>query len=310
MPAEQVEIGLRDPADIFAPSVESAMMTAPPAPGPSIVSRLIYLALVVLGFLTWAGEGPLRLGATGPVVLTTGALLVACAPVGFFTYARERQIDQLEERFPDFLRDLNESYGAGLTMAQAIRVASRGDYGKLNPEIRRMANQVSWGTPFPEALKMFGERVGTPIITRAVALIIKTSRAGGNAKDVLQAASRDAREIKALQQERKLSMTLYVIVIYVAFAVFLGVVAALQGLLVPALIKSTTGAAGGTTIAGIAAGNVTFDDFRLIYFGVGLVQAMGSGIVAGVMSEGSYAQGLKHSAILVAMSLLVLGFLI
>jgi flagellar protein FlaJ len=195
-------------------------------------------------------------------------------------------------------------------MAQAIRVAGRGDYGRLNPEIRRMANQVSWGTGFPEAMRMFSERVGTPIITRAVALIIKATRAGGNAKDVLSAAARDAREIKALQQERRLSMTLYVIVVYVAFGVFLGVVAALQGLLVPALLRSTTGVGGGQIGSVVIAQGLTIADFRLIYFGVGIVQAVGSGIVAGVMSEGSYGAGLKHATILVAIAVLVLGVLL
>lgn len=269
--------------------------------------------LLALAFLGWQGivdaVPGARFDAMTPPLLSALALLVACGPMGWFGYVRERHVSQLEERFPDFLRDLNESYGAGLTMAQAIRVAARGDYGKLNPEIKRMANQVSWGTPFHEALTMFADRVETPIVTRAVALINKATRAGGNTKDVLAAAARDAREIKALQQERKLSMTLYVIVIYVAFGVFLGVVAALQGLLVPALLQTTQGV-GSRGLAGLpVATNVSFMDFRLIYFGVGLVQALGSGIVAGVMAEGSYAAGLKHGTILVLLTILTLGLL-
>lgn len=270
--------------------------------------------LLAVAFLSWqgviTGVPGFPFDAMTPPLLAAVAVLVACGPMGWFAYVRERSVSQLEERFPDFLRDLNESYGAGLTMAQAIRVASRGDYGKLNPEIRRMANQVSWGTPFHDALTMFAERVEAPIVTRAVALINKATRAGGNAKDVLAAAARDAREIKALQQERKLSMTLYVIVIYVAFGVFLGVVAALQGLLVPALL-ATTQASGTGGIAGLSvAGNLTFMDFRLIYFGVGMVQALGSGIVAGVMAEGGYSAGLKHGTIMIVLTIATLGLLI
>ena len=271
-------------------------------------------ALLALAFLGWQGivegAGAWRFDAMTPPLLAALAVLVACGPMGWFAYVRERHVTQLEERFPDFLRDLNESYGAGLTMAQSIRVAARGDYGRLNPEIKRMANQVSWGTPFHDALTMFADRVETPIVTRAVALINKATRAGGNTKDVLAAAARDAREIKALQNERKLSMTLYVIVIYVAFGVFLGVVAALQGLLVPALLQTTQGTSA-SGIAGLAvAGNVTHMDFRLIYFGVGMVQAIGSGIVAGVMAEGGYAAGLKHATVLVVLTVVSLGFLV
>lgn len=272
------------------------------------------VALITLAFMGWQSIvtriGPVTFDTMTPPLLATLAVFVTCAPVGYFAYAREKHIHQLEERFPDFLRDLNESYGAGLTMAQAIRVSARGDYGRLNPEIRRMANQVSWGTPFNDALSMFAQRVETPIITRAVALINKATRAGGSAKDVLAAAARDAREIKSLQSERKLSMNLYVIVIYVAFAVFLGVVGALQGMLVPALLGATQSAQGGSIGSLAVRADVSFMDFRLIYFGVGIVQALGSGIVAGVMAEGSFAAGLKHGTILVALTVLVLGLLL
>lgn len=266
--------------------------------------------LLGVSYLTWAGvvtvENPML-----PPLLAAAALLVLCAPLGYFSYANEKRIYLIEERFPDFIRDLNESYSAGLTMAQAVRVAGRGDYGLLNPEIRKMANQVSWGAPVNEALQLFADRVGTPIIQRAVALINKATRAGGNAKEVLAAAARDAREIRSLQSERRLSMTLYVIVIYVAFLVFLGVVAALQGLLVPALLGATRGVANTSGSDALAvSGLVTFTDYRLIYFSVGMVQAVGSGIVAGVMSEGRYSAGLKHAAIMSLMSVIVLGLLL
>lgn len=267
--------------------------------------------LSVAAFLVWAGVLPLRFeDPIVPLVTSASALLVACAPMAYFAFLRARHIHALESRFPDFLRDLNESHASGMTMAQAVRVAARGDYGKLNPEIARMAHQVSWGTSFPDALRMFADRVGTPLVLRAVALISKATSAGGNVKDVLAAAARDAREIGSLDAERRGGMALYVIVIYVAFAVFLGVVAALQGLLVPSLLQSTQGVTGGTLAGVQVGGRLSMDDFRFIYFGVGLVQAIGSGIVAGVMSEGNLGAGLKHCAVLVALTILTLGILL
>lgn len=267
--------------------------------------------LAILGLLAWAG---LLDGApygshpmTGPFFAAV-AILVAGAPSAWFSTATALRTRAIEDRFPDFLRDLNESYAAGMTMAQAIRVASRGDYGKLNDEIRRMANQVSWGTSFPDALRMFADRVQTPLVTRAVALVIKATRAGGNVKDVLAAAARDAREIKSIEADRRTGMALYVIVIYVAFGVFLAVTAALQGLLIPSVLNSTQGLAG---IGSVRFGHaLTITDFRHIFFAVGLVQAIGSGIVAGVMSEGTVGAGLKHAAVMTGISALVLGVLV
>lgn len=268
--------------------------------------------LAVGSFMVWAGLGgiPLPDDPMTPLVLSASAILIACAPSAAFDIQRGARIRAIEKRFPDLLRDLNESHAAGMTMAQAIRVASRGDYGRLNTEIQKMAHQISWGTPFPDALTMFGERVDTPLVVRAVALINKATRAGGNVKDVLAAAARDAREIESLNSDRRSGMALYVIVIYVAYGVFLSVVAALQALLVPSLLASTQGA-GVSRIGNVhVGGRLSLDDFRFMYFGVGIVQAIGSGVVAGVMSEGTLESGLKHATILVALTILSLGILL
>lgn len=268
------------------------------------------LALSLFALASWAGM--LAQSPKLPPILAGSAMVVACLPVAVFSARNAHNIRLIEQRFPDLLRDLNESHSAGLTMAQSIRVAAKGDYGRLNPEVRRMANQVSWGTSFPEALKLFSARIGTPLIHRAVALITKATQAGGNVKDVLAAAARDARELKSLESERRGGMILYVIVIYVAFGVFLAVVAALQGLLIPSVLSSTRAAAGvGAGFSSIGINQqLSLQDFHFIYYGVGLVQAIGSGIVAGVMSEGTLEAGLKHTSILVGVTVIVLGILL
>ena len=280
--------------------------------GTLMATSPLAVLLGVVSFLSWAGLVPFPFPSDpmAPILVGAFGILVACAPTAAFAFVRQRTVRAMEERFPDFLRDLNESYGAGMTMAQAIRVAARGDYGRLNGEIRQMARLVSWGTPFPDALRIFSDRVGTPLVVRAVSLINKATEAGGNVKDVLAAAARDARELEGLESDRRSGMALYVIVIYVAYAVFLSVVAALQGLLVPSLLASTLGTSGAAPGVLAISQRLTHDDFRFIYFGVGLVQALGSGIVAGVMSEGSVSAGLKHSAILVAVTIATLGVLL
>lgn len=282
--------------------------------GAIITTAPVAVLMALASFAAWAGWLPRPGGFLGepvfPPILASAAILVSTAPVAYFTHLRTRHVRAMEERFPDFLRDLNESYAAGMTMAQSIRVASRGDYGRLNPEIRRMAHQVSWGTPFPTALELFADRVGTPLVTRAISLIIKATRAGGNVKDVLAAAARDSRELKAIEADRRLAMALYVIVIYVAFGVFLAVTAALQGLLIPSVLQSTQGLSGQAVGALAVSNALTELDFRFIFLGIGIVQALGSGLVAGAMSEGSMAAGLKHSALMVSVAAIVLGILL
>jgi len=279
-----------------------------------LVATLIPAAgLVTLAFLTWTGVvrvGFISATPIGPPMLGAIAVLLTCSTVGYFSYTREHNIRQLEERFPDFLRDLNESYGAGLTMAQAIRVAARGDYGALNPELKMMAHQVSWGASFTDALRMFAQRVDTPLITRAVSLIIKATAAGGSVKDVLGAAARDAREIEALEAELSRPIARLERHGAISDADLFAIEEAASGALVPSLLQSSTGVAGATTGAFALSGRLTIHDFHAIYFGVGIVQSAGSSIVAGVMSEGKVSAGLTHMAIMCAITVVVLGIVL
>jgi flagellar protein FlaJ len=172
-----------------------------------------------------------------------------------------------------------------------------------------MSRQMSWGLSFPETLRLLAERVHTPLVVRATALIAKATEAGGDSESVMLAAARDAREGKILEGERQLEMTVYVIVIYVAYLVFLGITAVLQGLFVPSMLHAT-GMAGGTGFAGLqTTAGISLSDFHRIYFAVAVVQGLGSGLVAGVMSEGNFAAGLKHASAMIAMAAVVYAVL-
>ena len=88
--------------------------------------------------------------------------MAICGPYGFYTTYKYNKTKAIESRLPDFLRDVAEAGRFGMTLAEAIKVASRGRYGGLTPEIRRMAAQIDWGVPAAEAIRLFAERVDTP----------------------------------------------------------------------------------------------------------------------------------------------------
>ncbi len=236
------------------------------------------------------------------------AFLSAVGPYGFYAAHEHRRIRMLEERFPDFLRDLAASHKGGLTLVQSAMIAARGEYGPLTPEICRMADQLSWNVAFDEALQRFGERVSTPLIQRATTLILEASRSGGNTEDVLLAAARDAREIKNMENERRISMSVYTIVIYVTFFVFLVVAGVLYDQFVPQILQ-TTAAASGSSLTGVegisGVRGVTLDDYRIFFFTAAVVQGLGDGIVAGTMGSGQAKLGLRHSFIMVFITYVV-----
>ncbi|MEA3189985.1 MAG: archaeal flagellar protein FlaJ [Thermoplasmata archaeon] len=274
------------------------------------------LALPVVAFFLGVPTG---LPGTAWIHFACASLLAAMAPYGFYRAREERRIHRMEARFPDFLRDIASSHKGGLTLAESVRVAARGEYGPLTPEVRRMADQITWNLAFTEALQMFADRVDTPLVRRAVALILQADKSGGATTDVLLAAARDAREIKTLQNERRLSMSLYAAVIYVTFFVFLGVAAVLYSQFIPQLVASqnaaaaqaaATGVGGPGGVSGVGGATLRIEDFQLFYFMAAIMQGIGDGIVAGMMGQGRAVLGLRHSCIMVFIAYVTFVFLL
>lgn len=230
------------------------------------------------------------------------ALLVALGPYGFYIAREANRVRRLEERFPDFLRDIASSHKGGLTLHQSVTIAARGEYGPLTPEVRKMADQLSWNVSFHEALERFGARVETPLVQRAVNLILQADKSGGSTTDVLLAAARDAREIKNLENERRQTMSLYTIVVYITFFVFLGVAATLYGQFAPAIVESSEAVQGSALEAQRLTGSqsLSLRDYQLFYFVAAIVQGVGDGIVAGLLGSGKATLGLRHGFIMVA----------
>jgi flagellar protein FlaJ len=229
------------------------------------------------------------------------SILTSFGPYSFYGYARFKKIDKMEERFPEFLRDLSESRRAGMTMSRAVETSAQGNYGRLTPEIKKMAIQISWGCNFSEALKLFANRLKTPLIKRSTSLVIKAQEAGGRVSDIIEAAARDCREIKILQDERKMEMKLYLIIVYIAFFVFLAVIVILSDSFVPKLISSTQDAQG----IGMIKGGHNIWEYQFIYVCAAISQAIGNGLVGGVLGEGNVPAGLRHGFILVLISYII-----
>jgi flagellar protein FlaJ len=215
-------------------------------------------------------------------------LISLMLPYGLYGRRRDQLRSRVEAKFPDFLRDLAEYWKGGLSMTVAIQTLAKGEYGNLNEDVNKMAAQISWGISFGEVLDMFTERVTSPIVTRAVRMVDEANRAGGRIADILLAASFDAREIKALETERRQEVGSYVTVIYASFFVYLGIILVLAQTFIPAIVDSAaaTGSTGSMSI-----GNLTIREMNEVWISTIflyslVVQGIGNGLAAGFMSNG------------------------
>jgi flagellar protein FlaJ len=221
-------------------------------------------------------------------------------PYGLYGRRRDQIRARVEDKFPDFLRDLAEYWKGGLSMTVAIQTLAKGEYGNLNDEVNKMASQISWGISFGEVLDMFTERVTSPIVTRAVRMVDEANRAGGRISDILLAASFDAREIKALETERRQEVGSYVTVIYASFFVYLGIILVLAQTFIPAIVDSAaaTGSTGSMSI-----GNLTIREMNEVWISTIflyslVVQGIGNGLAAGFMSNGRLYSAFNRASVL------------
>jgi flagellar protein FlaJ len=191
-----------------------------------LVCLLVSTLLVVLGFLS--GD-PGILGNT--FILST---FIVAAPQLFLRYERYRALKEMEERFPDFLHDVIDSLRAGMPLHQAIQASGKIEYGKLSPEIRRMANQISWGMPLDRVLELFTQRVReSRRLTTAIAILRESYKTGGDIGSTLDAIASESIQLEEVDKERRSLLSRYGIIMYFICIVFIAIVVILNRFLVP-----------------------------------------------------------------------------
>ncbi|PJB21415.1 MAG: type II secretion protein F [Euryarchaeota archaeon CG_4_9_14_3_um_filter_38_12] len=258
----------------------------------------------VLAFMSYTG----KLDFGTPLDFVVLIVLIVSGPYPFYEQGRLKKIERIEERLSDFLRDLAVSNRFGMTLADSIRKASSGNYGKLTPDIKKMATQIDWGVPATDAMEMFAERVGTPLVKRAMAIVVKATGAGGDVSDVLNATAKNIKDIQLINIGRKMEMGSYKAVIFTAFFVFLAVVVIMNSCFLPAIEASGGGGIGAEGVEGAATqqAGMSVEDVKFIYLGAALVQGFGDGILVGLIETGKIVNGFRNSFIMVLLAYLIL----
>ncbi len=215
-------------------------------------------------------------------------------PLGPFLYEYEkyRRNKEVEERFPDFLRDVSQNIRTGMTVPQAIIATKENHYGALTPYVRRMVIQIDWGVSLDRILIDFARKT-TKSMRRIVSSIIDTHRGGGDIAGIFESVGKSTVEINRINQERSSIIYNQMLTGYVIFFVFIGTIIMLQVYLIPSFQTFSApeaGLSGFSELSGFYS-NV----FRILI----IIQGFFSGLVIGKLSEGSIISGLKHSIILV-----------
>jgi len=242
--------------------------------------------------------------------------------LGTFTVAYElhrRRVKAVEAGVPDFLDRFASTNEAGMPVVESFGRVVDSDLGALTTELERTWADVQWGARIEHALARFRDRTATPAISRVVTLTTNAMQASGDLGPVLRIAANEAKATRRLERDRRSELLTYLVVIYIAFFVFLAIIVALDVIFIPNIPVVEAAASPSQLPGGGGSGafsrtanltQATKDAYSLVFFHTGLVQAVCSGLVAGQMGQGSVKAGAKHATVMLAIAygtFLVLG---
>ncbi len=297
--------------------------------------KVLIISLAISAIFVLVGVLSRDLGVMGnSIILST---LVIVGPQIFFRHQKHKYLKEMETRFPTFLRDVVETIRSGMPFHQSVILNSNIDYGKLSTHVKRMAHQLSWAIPFDKAINYFSQRVReSKKLSSGLRTIRESFRFGGDVISTLESVADSMTIVEESERERKSLLSQYVILMYAISFMFVGIVVAINKLMIP-IFQVATESQAGVSFGGmrgmgfsltnpcsqtvgfgymicqsfdmisnaLGMGSV-FDEKNIgayyvsLFFLMSVIVSFCSGIVAGQISENSVVAGIKHSIIMVS----------
>ncbi len=285
---------------------------------PENIELIAGVCILLIGVIFFSND----IGILGNFVILSFMIIVI--PRVISSYLHYQRIRVMEEMFPVFLKDLAEYLRSGMTLQEAIRNAAHIDYGKLSPEIKKIAIQLSWGIPLQEALRNFAERIReSALIRKSIEILVESYNSGGKIEETMDAIAENLSLVKEMDKERKSMMNHHVTTIYIIYFVFLGICVGLLKTVIP---LAAMGANMTTGLFGMAAfqnpckicevqpeigciscavfngaakifylGGDEGAYYRGLFFVMLIIHGIFSGLLCGQIGENSVRAGIRHS---------------
>ena len=299
--------------------------------------KILFVTIFIAAVLIILGVISSNFGILANLILLS--TFIVAVPQFLVMYEKYRDVREMQEKFPAFLRDVIESMTAGVSLHQAIINNSKFDYGKLSKEVKKMANQLTWGLPLTKVLTQLANRVkSSKRLYASVKIINESYISGGDVISILSTLTDHSNILEEAEKERKSLLNQYVVLMYAISIIFIVIVVAINRLMVPIFEATSIGAEAGEAIGmtnpcdpdlcngfdcavcelyTITSVNVFSIDptsigayYISVFFFMSIIQAVFSGLVAGQIGENSVKAGVKHSLILISITLGTFYFLI
>ncbi len=217
---------------------------------------------------------------------------------------------QTGEMFLEFSRNLAESVATGTPISKSIVNLKSKNFGILSEHVEKLGNQIQLGIPVSIALKNFSYDVNSPVISRAIGLIMEAEKAGGEIDYILESVAKSISEVERLKKERKAAIYNLVVQGDIIFLIFIGIMLVMEFKILP--LTAGIGSVGlfgsdlsSITDATLKASSYDPTSFSMPFLYLLLAQGFFAGLTIGKLTEGTVRAGVKHSFILTIAAFLI-----
>lgn len=238
-------------------------------------------------------------------------LAVGCTLIALTAYAADvtiqrRRMGKYEEDFANFLFELSELIRGGIDPIKSMISLSERDMGSITKKLRVAAQQTKLGFTFEHAMMNLGESLKSDLIKKYSELVVQASYSGGAVSSLIQRASLDMRTFLSIQKEKDSGLKQYIYILYFAQVILIATCVVMVIQFLPSLQQiSILGRSGGGFFGDSDIANVTVESNMLYLL---LISGFLGGLVIGKVSEGQLKLGLKHSLVLLVLTILAWQF--
>lgn len=228
------------------------------------------------------------------------------APYLVWKLYQNKIVDAKMQVVPRFLRDIVDSVESGIDLISSIKASTANEYGVLNPEVKKLSNQLSWGVSFDKAILRFSENIGSKELKRDLLLITEARKVGGHVEQILRELSQKISIDILRKDERKSNLASNTFTGYISFIIFLIIIVLVYNNLFVGLLGSFN--ENDTSNSSVADQSVSI--YLSLFILLAYELAILSGFLFGMMQENSLVSGAPHVVMLVLLTFLVFFFFV
>lgn len=141
----------------------------------------------------------LLLAATANALIIVVILLVVVGPVVVLERRKRERIEKLEMQLDGWLLMLANALKATPAIGEAIKSTVNLVQPPMSEELDLMVKENQLGTPLDQAVLNASERMGSPVISGALATLVIARQTGGDLPTILETSAASLREMARLE---------------------------------------------------------------------------------------------------------------